>query len=184
MADSAAARSAGCRCAVGGGCGHVGIDADAADRVVLAMPLSVLKFRTWFNLLLLMMAAIALPSPLAAQSCTADVQCRDGGISRTYCSGNAVVTARSICVGTCRTVEESRIPCDGQCLAGRCLGAPSRAPVDGAAGKQPWPRCAETCRCRNKTLVITTGLWTPEAGCEQKILRCSRGCSCDPPRCR
>lgn len=123
--------------------------------------------------------------PARAQSCTADVQCRDGGRSMTYCSGNAVVTARSVCAGSCRTVEESRIPCDGQCMAGRCSGQPAKAPVEPVLPKQPWPRCAQTCSCKNKILIIGIGVWSPERGCDQIVRRCARGCTCEPEaRCK
>lgn len=128
------------------------------------------------------------PSDALAQSCTADVQCSNGGVARAYCSGNAVVTARSVCAGSCRTVEDSRVPCAGQCLAGTCTGAPIRTPqTEPLAEPLPprWPRCKSGCNCRNKILIITTGRWTAESGCEQQIRRCARGCSCDgPPRCR
>lgn len=131
------------------------------------------------------LALTFVASPALAQPCTADTQCRDGGRSMTYCSGNAVVTARSICAGSCRTVEESRVPCDGQCLAGRCTGQPSRAPVDPVLPKRPWPRCAQTCSCKNKILIIGIGVWTPERGCDQIVRRCARGCTCEPePRCK
>ncbi len=136
---------------------------------------------------LAMLAMSPLTSgPTWAQSCTADVQCRNNGGERTYCQGNTVVTARSVCIGTCRTVEDRRETCAGTCLAGRCTAAPSRAPIDDAANTPAkWPRCTAGCTCRNKILVITTGGWSQNSGCEQLIRRCARGCQCgSEPRCR
>lgn len=141
-----------------------------------------------FSVALVWAIVLMLALPIAAaqaQSCTADIQCPDGGRSTTTCSGNAVVTQRSVCTGSCRKVEESRIPCSGQCLAGRCVGQPAAAPVGPVLPQQPWPRCALACTCRNKILIISTGVWSPERGCDQIIRRCTRGCTCDPePRCR
>ena len=130
--------------------------------------------------LFLMLAFVA--GPAFGQTCSADSQCRDAGVSRIFCSGNSVVSARSVCIGTCRTVEDRRESCAGQCLAGRCVGAP----IDTRPTTAPRvPRCVPNCTCRNKILIIATGDWSPERGCEQIIRRCARGCSCDPaPICR
>ena len=124
--------------------------------------------------------------PLHAQSCTADVQCRDGGRSRTYCAGNALVTTRSVCTGSCRMVEESRRPCAGTCAGDRCIDTTGRDRFEGhGETPSPWPRCNAGCRCANKILIVTTGRWSQANGCEQLVRRCARGCTCeDAPRCR
>jgi len=131
-------------------------------------------------------AALALTAgALAAQTCTADSQCPNGGVRETICVGNAVVTVRSVCIGTCRTIEERREPCAGQCLAARCIGAPIRPEPTPAPRERPQPRCAPRCTCANGILIIVTGAWSEQGGCEERILRCVRGCQCDPtPRCR
>jgi len=139
--------------------------------------------RRWLFFVATLLLSPALATwPAIAQTCTADSQCRDAGVSRTYCSGNTVVTARSVCIGTCRTVEERRETCAGVCLAGRCTGAP----IETRPLPTPRvPRCLPSCTCRNKILIVTTGDWSPDRGCEQLIRRCARGCSCDPtPICR
>jgi hypothetical protein len=91
-----------------------------------------------------------------------------------------------VCIGTCRTVEERREVCAGQCLAGRCTGeirpppTPRRVPDVQAA-----PQCAAGCTCRNKILIIATGRRSVAGHCEENVTRCIRGCRCDPvPNCR
>src|SRR5262245_40729921 len=68
-------------------------------------------------MLLLLLTGAMMPA--LAQSCTSDSQCRDFGQTRTYCSGNSLVTVQSRCIGSCRPVELSRVPCPGPCVADR-----------------------------------------------------------------
>ena len=131
--------------------------------------------------MLAMFVALAGTPAAVAQPCTADVQCRDGGLSRTYCAGNAVVTVRSVCAGSCRTIEERREVCAGGCAGGICTAAPSPRVTPGSelAG------CVAACDCRERRLTVLTGRRTTDGGCERRTITCRRGCTCDPaPRCR
>lgn len=133
-------------------------------------------------LLALVLVCGALSSGVHAQSCTADFQCPNGGLSRSYCAGNVLVTTRSVCAGTCRTVEESRIPCPGPCAGDRCIGGPlgsAREP-----GREN-DRCVPRCVCRNKVLTLRKPPADPRAPCERTVIQCENGCSCYPEvKCR
>ncbi|MEZ5817860.1 MAG: hypothetical protein R3D44_12335 [Hyphomicrobiaceae bacterium] len=144
--------------------------------------------------------ARALPSVLAAclvlwvmglaaaraQPCTADSQCRDFGQTRTYCSGNTLVVKQSRCIGRCQSVEVSRIPCPGPCVADRCVGgslgsSPAGPPRGGGfvAGV-----CATICTCKDKKLTYGVGYAAKAEQCGRRTVDCVYGCTCDPePRC-
>jgi hypothetical protein len=139
-------------------------------------------------LAVLAIAAIAAASlPAAAQPCSSDAQCRDFGRTRTTCSGNTLITKQSICAGTCRTVEISRIPCPGACVADRCVGGslrsePARPPLGG--GGLVAGVCGSICTCKGKTLTYGVGFARRADQCQRRTVDCVYGCSCDPePRC-
>jgi hypothetical protein len=126
-------------------------------------------------------AVLAGTLPVAAQSCTADVQCQDGGRSRVECFGNTLVVRRSICAGSCRDIEEMRQNCSGRCnvVTASCDAESStgQPPLGGSGGS-----CAISCTCRRNVLVFYRPL--PDIACARHVLRCERGCSCRPePHC-
>lgn len=125
--------------------------------------------------------------PVLAQSCTSDSQCRDFGQTRTHCSGNSLVTTQSRCIGSCRSVEVSRIPCPGPCVGDRCIGGPltrepGNPPIGGggvAAGV-----CGTICTCEGKRLTYALGFAKSADQCRRRTINCVYGCTCDPePRC-
>jgi hypothetical protein len=126
-----------------------------------------------------------LPSPVHAQRCTADVQCRDGGRSRVECVGNTLVIRRSICAGTCRDIEELRQNCGNPVSGGRCSIASGTCEGGSASGAPPLGGdnlCALSCTCRRNVLVFYRPL--PGIRCARHVMRCERGCSCRPqPHC-
>jgi hypothetical protein len=126
-------------------------------------------------------------SPAAAQPCSSDAQCRDNGRPRTVCSGNTLVTKQTICAGTCRTVEISRIPCPGPCSGDRCVGGPLLSPRPSPSGGRSPLRagpCDSICTCKGKTLTYAIGFARRAADCQRRRVDCKYGCSCEPePRC-
>ena len=138
--------------------------------------------------IMLLLLSLGLPFTEAAraQPCSADVQCFDGGRVRTTCSGNTLVTKQSICAGSCRTVELSRVPCPGPCVGDRCVGGslrsgPAQPPL---GGSRPAGVCASICSCKGKTLTYGLGFASRAKDCQRRSVDCVYGCSCDPePRC-
>lgn len=122
-----------------------------------------------------------------AQSCTADSQCRDFGRPRTYCAGNTLVTKQSVCSGTCRSVEVSRVPCPGPCAGDRCVGGSLLTPRVNpplGGGTLVGGACARICTCKDKQLTYGVGVAKSAEQCRRRIVDCKYGCSCDPePRC-
>lgn len=137
-------------------------------------------------LLVAVMVLFAQAPPAAAQSCSSDSQCFDFGRPRTYCSGNTLVTKQSICSGTCRSVEISRVPCPGPCVADRCVGGANRSgPIDPPSGsRRPVGVCAKLCICKGKRLTYGLGYAKRQEDCQRRSVDCVYGCSCDEePRC-
>jgi hypothetical protein len=125
-------------------------------------------------------------TPAAAQPCTSDSQCRDFGQTRTYCSGNTLVTKQSRCIGQCRSIEISRMACPGPCVADRCIGGPlgSSPSVGVPGGGLRGGVCAEICVCKNKKLTYAFGHARKASQCRRRTVDCVYGCTCDPePRC-
>lgn len=125
-------------------------------------------------------------APAMAQPCTADSQCRDFGRPRTYCSGNTLVTKQSRCIGHCRSVEISRVPCPGPCVADRCVGGPlgSAPPGGSRGGGLVGGACAGICICDGKKLTYGVGFAREASQCRRRTVDCVYGCTCDPePRC-
>lgn len=132
------------------------------------------------------LAAGFLLAPSAhARSCTADVQCRDGGRSRVECVGNTLVVRRSVCSGTCRDIEEVRQDCGNPVTGGRCSVASGTCEGGTSGGSPPLGGdnlCAISCTCRRNVLVFYRP--RPDIACARNVLRCERGCSCRPePHC-
>ncbi len=123
----------------------------------------------------------------AAQQCSADVQCRDFGRARTYCSGNTLVTTKSRCMGSCQEVEVSRRACPGPCVGDRCVGGPiGSSPADPPNSRRSvvGGACAEICTCKGKTLTYGVGFARTAKQCRKRTVECVYGCTCDPePRC-
>lgn len=127
-----------------------------------------------------------LPSTAVAQRCSADSQCADFGRDRATCSGNTLVVKRSICSGTCRSVEVSRTPCPGPCSGDRCIGGPLLTPQVGPplGGSLVGGACARVCSCRGKQLTYGVGVAHTADQCRKRTVDCVYGCSCSPePRC-
>jgi hypothetical protein len=122
-----------------------------------------------------------------AQTCSSDAQCRDNGRPRTVCAGNTLVTKQTICAGTCRTMEVSRVPCPGPCVADRCVGGSLRSsPAVPSAGGGGLPSgvCGQLCSCSGKRLTYGIGYAQRTADCQRRTVDCVYGCSCDgEPRC-
>ncbi len=135
----------------------------------------------------LMVGAGSLAGPATAQSCASDSQCFDSGRPRTTCVGSTLVTRQSICSGTCRTVEVSRVACPGPCVGDRCIGGSLRSgpiPPPSGGGRVPAGACAQVCTCRGNVLTYGLGFARAAADCERRRVDCVYGCSCDPePRC-
>jgi hypothetical protein len=126
------------------------------------------------------------PTTALAQTCASDAQCRDSGRPRTVCVGNTLVTKQSICSGSCRTVELSRVPCPGPCVADRCVGGSLRSGplAPPAGGRLPAGVCGQICACKGRSLTYGVGFATRAADCARRSVDCVYGCSCDPePRC-
>jgi hypothetical protein len=136
--------------------------------------------------LALAISITAVVQPGIAQPCTSDSQCRDFGQTRTTCSGNSLVVKQSRCIGRCQSVEISRTPCPGPCIADRCVGgslgsSPASPPRGGGlvAGV-----CATLCTCKGKTLTYGVGYAAKASQCGRRTVDCVYGCTCDPePRC-
>jgi hypothetical protein len=131
---------------------------------------------------------VVVSSPgVSAQQCSGDVQCRDFGRSRTYCSGNTLVTTKSRCMGSCQEVEVSRRACPGPCVGDRCVGGPiGSSPADppSSRGSVVGGACAEICTCKGKTLTYGVGFARSAKECRKRTVDCVYGCTCDPePRC-
>lgn len=124
--------------------------------------------------------------PAGAQSCSADVQCANGGRAEVTCSGNTVIVRRSVCAGTCRIIEERRQDCGNSVTGGRCnfmTGSCDPPSGEAARGRIPPTLCASACSCREGTLRFTRR--AADGTCEPVVRRCKNGCSCDPrPQCR
>ena len=126
------------------------------------------------------------PTTAVAQRCSADSQCIDSGRDRATCSGNSLVVKRSICSGTCRTVEVSRTPCPGPCSGDRCIGGPLLTPQAGPplGGSLVGGACARVCTCRGKQLTYGVGVARSADLCRRRTVDCVYGCTCQPePRC-
>lgn len=137
---------------------------------------------------LLLLAGLSLgASSVLAQRCSADVQCRDSGRPRTWCSGNTLVTRQSMCRGSCVEVEVSRVPCPGPCAGDRCVGGPlSSSPAVPPSGRSSYPAgvCAKVCSCNGKRLTYGLGYARKAEQCQRRSVDCKFGCTCDPePRC-
>ncbi len=136
--------------------------------------------------LLVVLLGLFSPASVLAQSCTADSQCRDYGRTRTTCVGNTLVAKRSVCIGSCREVEEFRLPCPGPCVGDRCIGGPvgSQTAEPPLGGSVISPACAEICECRGKVLSYGVGRAAKARDCGSRTVNCKYGCSCDGrPRC-
>lgn len=127
------------------------------------------------------------PLQVTAQQCSGDVQCRDFGRARTYCSGNTLVTTKSRCMGSCQEVEVSRQACPGPCVGDRCVGGPiGSSPADPPSSRSSvvGGACAEICTCKGKTLTYGVGFARSAQQCRKRTVDCVYGCTCDPePRC-
>lgn len=154
-----------------------------------ARPLSC-RVRSWSGLMtavaiLGLLWLLAVPAAMA-QPCTSDSQCFDYGRTRTYCAGNTLVTKQSRCIGRCQSVEISRIPCPGPCVADRCVGGPlGSAPSGGSrGGGLVGGACAQICTCKGKKLTYGVGFARKASQCRRRTVDCVYGCTCDPePRC-
>lgn len=132
------------------------------------------------------LAAAAGAGAALAQPCSADSQCFDYGRARTYCSGNTLVTTQSRCIGQCQTVEISRTPCPGPCVADRCIGGPlgSAPSVGSSSSGIVAGACAKICTCKGKKLTYGVGYARKASQCRTRTVDCVYGCTCDPePRC-
>lgn len=130
--------------------------------------------------------ALLMPAPATAQPCSSDSQCRDFGRTRTYCAGNTLVTQQSRCIGSCTSVEISRIPCPGPCAGDRCVGGSLRSSPSEPSygGGLVGGACAQICTCRGKQLTYGVGVARTAAQCRRRNVDCKYGCTCDPePRC-
>ena len=145
------------------------------------------------NLLAILLLALAslVPVETNAQSCTADVQCTNGGRPRAECIGDTLIVRRSVCSGQCRDIEERRQNCAPVVVGGRCTSGgferiegrcnSSSASCDQRAN---WEPCLPSCSCRGKRLTVSTGQCSPAIGCHRNTIVCKAGCTCDPtPRC-
>lgn len=141
----------------------------------------------WLTLVAMALALVLVaPRPAAAQPCTADSQCRDFGRTRAACSGNTLVVKQSRCIGTCRTVEISRQPCPGPCVADRCVGGPlgSSPASPPTGGGLVAGACVKICSCKGKQLTYGVGYARDPDQCRRRTVDCVYGCTCDPePRC-
>lgn len=134
--------------------------------------------RLCFALTLVVMSAL----DVNAQTCSADSQCSGAGMTTTSCAGNAVVTSRSVCAGSCQRVEVARAPCAGACSGGTCidLGVRPAAPKN----ERALTACSVDCACRDGRLTVSTGLRDADGTCTVRVRRCKGGCACEPsPRC-
>ena len=142
--------------------------------------------RGLLGLIVLALVLLMAGRSATAQPCTSDSQCRDFGQTRTYCSGNTLVVKQSRCIGRCQSVEISRTPCPGPCVADRCIGgslgsSPANPPRGGGfvAGV-----CATLCTCKGNTLTYGVGYAAKASQCGRRTVDCVYGCTCDPePRC-
>jgi hypothetical protein len=142
---------------------------------------------------LLLALAAAWPLPGSAQTCSADVQCANGGRSFFYCIGETLVVKRSVCSGTCREIEERRQNCGSRMIGVTCEGnvaVRTGGGCNASLGVCAPPRgdrqpCAPSCVCRGNRLAVASGACTPGVGCARTVQVCRNGCSCSPqPRCR
>ena len=140
--------------------------------------------------LLLLLMVFASP-PAVAQSCTADIQCTNGGRPRAECIGDTLIVRRSVCAGQCRDIEERRQNCAPVMVGGRCTSGgferiEGRCNSSSASCEQRanWQPCYPSCSCRGNRLIVATGQCSPAIGCHRSTVICKAGCTCDPtPRC-
>lgn len=148
-----------------------------------------MKRRSIVLVLLAALAWLAAPIAATAQPCTTDLQCAPyaGGINQ--CLGDTLIQLRSICVaGSCQTTETGRLNCNPTGGVGTCVGntfVQSGARCDALAGRcaqggNTRITCVKSCSCRGNTLVVSTGICSPGAGCGRAVFRCRKGCTCDP----
>ena len=142
---------------------------------------------------LLLLAALLWAPAARAQTCSADVQCPNGGRSTFACIGDTLVVRRSMCSGTCREVEERRQSCGSRVIgAVTCVGntaVTTEGGCNAALGtcdrRTDRQVCVPSCACRGNRLVVATGTCVSGAGCARAVLTCDNGCACTPePRCR
>lgn len=142
-------------------------------------------------LALLGLLLMAVPPPAHAQTCTADIQCLNGGRPRAECIGDTLIVRRAICAGTCRDTEDRRQTCGSRGIGGRCVGHAfetvtgrcnaALATCDTRTERTP---CFPSCSCRGRQLIVASGQCSPATGCQRAVITCARGCTCDPtPRC-
>ncbi len=141
-----------------------------------------------------LLLAIGIDSrPAAAQMCSSDAQCGPSAGGYNVCLGDTLIMRRRICVGgQCLEQETGRMNCGGGSIGGTCQGntyvaggsrcdALSGRCTQGSAIRQT---CTKSCSCVGRTLVISTGICSPGAGCVRTTLRCKVGCTCTgEPRC-
>jgi hypothetical protein len=143
---------------------------------------------------LLLLAALCLwPAPAAAQRCSADVQCANGGRSTFQCAGDTLIVKRSVCSGTCREIEERRQDCGSRVTGTATCSGNVAVRTDGGCNaalgtcgtRVERDVCAPACSCRGTRLAVSTGQCTEGAGCVRSIVQCPKGCTCSPqPGCR
>lgn len=147
----------------------------------------------WLRCLIcLLIAVIHWPVIAAAQTCSSDGQCPNGGRSVATCQGDTLIVRRSICASSCREVEERRETCGSRVLGtvtcagntairteGGCNASAARC--DNRTDREV---CVSTCSCQNNRLIYASGICTPGAGCGRVVLQCKGGCTCKPePTC-
>lgn len=132
--------------------------------------------------------------PALAQSCSSDAQCGPSAGGYNVCLGDTLIMRRRICVGgQCLEQETGRMNCGGGSIGGTCQGnvfvggggsrcdALSGRCAQASAVRQT---CTKSCSCVGRTLVISTGICSPGAGCLRTTVRCEIGCTCTgEPRC-
>jgi hypothetical protein len=133
-----------------------------------------------------------LAGPAQAQTCSADVQCANGGRSMAYCSGDTLIVKRSQCNGTCQEREERRETCAPRVLgAVSCAGNIATRTTGGCDSsaqrcntRQDREVCVKSCACVGKRLIVSTGQCLTGAGCARSVVQCKNGCTCGPePQC-
>jgi hypothetical protein len=136
--------------------------------------------------------ALALPPRAAAQTCTADVQCRSGRLSDNVCIGDTLYVKRRLCIGgRCEEQDVRRETCRTGGSADRCVGnvyERDGGRCDALAGRctnrLERQACTKSCSCRGKLLIVASGQCAPGVGCIETVLECKTGCTCRPePMC-